>query len=75
VLSHLSAGVAALAEFLYWSGWRKGEALALEWRNVDEAAGIVRIEDSKNGEPRTLPSKALSALAAVIDGQREGRPR
>jgi integrase len=71
VLANLPEGVAALAEFLYWSGWRKGEALGLEWRNVDEAAGIIRIEDSKNGEPRTLPYRALPALAAVIDSQRE----
>ncbi len=71
VLAHLPEGVAPLAEFLYWSGWRKGEALALEWRHVDKDAGIVRIEDSKNGEPRTLPYRALPQLAAVIDGQRE----
>jgi integrase len=70
VLAHLPEGVAALAEFLYWSGWRKGEALALEWRSVDEAAGIIRIEDSKNGEPWTLPYRALPQLEAVIDGQR-----
>jgi integrase len=71
VLAHLPEGVATLAEFLYWSGWREGEALGLEWRNVDEAAGVLRIEDSKNGEPRTLPYRAPPQLAAVIDGQRE----
>ncbi|HXK09296.1 MAG TPA: tyrosine-type recombinase/integrase [Vicinamibacteria bacterium] len=71
VLAHLPAGVASLAEFLDWSGWRKGEALGLEWRSVDADAGVLRIEDSKNREPRTLPYKALPALAAVIDGQRE----
>jgi hypothetical protein len=36
-----------------------------------EFLGILRIEDSKSREPRTLPYKALPALAAVIDGQRE----
>jgi integrase len=24
-----------LAEFLFWTGWRKGEALGLRWKNVD----------------------------------------
>ncbi len=34
-------------------------------------AGIIRIDDSKNGEPRTLPYRALSQLEAVIGAQRE----
>jgi len=71
VLARLPADVAAVAEFLYWTGWRKGEALALEWRMVDLKAGIIRIEDSKNGEPRTLPFRALPDLAALIERQRE----
>jgi len=71
VLSRLPADVAAVAEFLYWSGWRRGEALSLEWRHVDLRAGIIRIDDSKNGDPRTLPFRVLPALAALIDRQRE----
>jgi integrase len=71
VLAHLPADVAAVAEFLYWSGWRKGETLALEWRHVDLKAGIIRIEDTKNGEPRTLPFKVLPELSALIERQRE----
>ena len=44
-------------EFLYLSGWRKGEALKLEWRDVDLSGKIVRlrIENSKNKEARVLP--------------------
>ncbi len=71
VLAHLPADVAAVAEFLYWTGWRKGEALHLEWRSVDLKAGILRIEDSKNGDARTLPFRALPDLAALIERQRE----
>jgi len=71
VLGHLPAEAAAVAEFLYWTGWRKSEALGLEWRNVDLKAGILRIEDSKNGEPRTMPFRALPDLAALIQRQRE----
>ncbi|MBI3932403.1 MAG: site-specific integrase [Acidobacteria bacterium] len=60
-----------VAEFLFWSGWRKGEALGLQWRNVDEAAGVIRIEHTKSGEPRTLPYGALPALEALIAHRRE----
>jgi integrase len=55
-----------VAEFLFWTGWRKSEALGLRWSNVDEAAGVLRIETSKSGEPRTLPYKALPQLAELI---------
>src|SRR5262249_19811014 len=44
-----------LATFLYWTGWRKGEAIALEWRQVDRTNGVIRIEKTKNREPRTIP--------------------
>ena len=71
VAEKLDADVRPLAEFFYLTGWRRGEALALEWRNVDLGAGVIRIEDSKNGEPRTLPFKALPELAALIERQRE----
>ncbi len=69
VAEHLDADVRPLAEFLFLTGWRKSEALSLEWRNVDFAAGVLRIEDSKNGEPRTLPFRALPEL-----GRRHGAP-
>ncbi len=59
-----------VAEFLFWSGWRKSEALGLQWRDVDEAAGVIRIEHTKSGEPRTLPFAALPALADLIAHRR-----
>ncbi len=58
------------AEFLYWTGWRKGEALGLRWSDVDETAGILRIATSKSGEPRTLPYSALPALRELIEKRR-----
>jgi integrase len=44
-------------EFLYLSGWRKGEAVKLEWRDVDLGGKTIRlrIENSKNKEARVLP--------------------
>lgn len=59
-----------LAEFLFWSGWRVGEAKGLRWSDVDEGAGVLRIEDTKSGEPRTLPYAALPALAELIAHRR-----
>jgi integrase len=59
------------AEFLFWSGWRKSAVLQLRWKNVDEAAGIVRIETTKSGEPRTLPYAALPVLKSLVEHRRE----
>lgn len=46
-----------LVEFLYRSGWRRGEVIKLEWRDVHLSGKVVRlrIEDSKNKEARILP--------------------
>ena len=46
-----------VVDFGYHSGWRKGEILRLEWRDVDRAAGVVRLrpELSKNYDGRILP--------------------
>ncbi len=67
VVERLPAGVRELAEFLYLTGWRKSEALALEWSQVDMHTGVLRIEDSKNREPRTLPFRALPELVALLE--------
>ena len=61
---------ADVAEFLFWSGWRKGEALELRWSNVDEQAKVIRIENTKNSEPRTLPYGALPVLGELIKKRR-----
>jgi integrase len=66
VAAHLPEALRDLAHFLYLTGWRKGEALALQWDQVDMQAGVLRIEDSKNGEPRTLPFRALPELAMLF---------
>jgi integrase len=57
LLGSLPDHVQPLVEFLYLSGWRKGEAIKLEWRDVDLSGKTVRlrIENSKNKEARTLP--------------------
>ena len=66
LLSNLPGYIKPIAEFLYLSGWRKGEALKLEWRDVDLQGRVVRlrIENSKNKEARVLP--LTGKLLAVI---------
>jgi integrase len=70
VRAALPADAGDVAEFLFWTGWRTSEAKGLRWSNVDQAAGIIRIEDTKSGEPRTLPYAALPALAELVAHRR-----
>jgi integrase len=45
-----------ILEFAYLTGWRRGEVLSLEWRDVDRHGGVVRLrpEVSKTREGRVL---------------------
>src|SRR5690349_937538 len=43
LLSKLPEDISPLVEFLYLSGWRKGEAIKLEWRDVDMGGQVVRL--------------------------------
>lgn len=56
----LSRDIEPLVVFLLNTGCRKGEALALEWKNVDLKRGLIFIEPSeewqpKDGEARQIP--------------------
>ncbi len=73
VLVELPADLRALIEFVQLTGWRIGEAKPLTWRNVDLAAGIVRLDPgtTKNDEGRTFPFSAMPRLEEVLREQRE----
>jgi len=60
-----------VAEFLFLTGWRTSEAKGLRWSDVDATAGIIRIETTKSGKPRTLPYSVLPPLAQLIAHRRE----
>ena len=64
-----------LVTFLFYSGWRVGEALSLEWSRVDRDIGVIRLEmgETKSGESRTLPYGALAELHDVIESQHTQR--
>jgi integrase len=53
------------------TGMRKGEILALRWRNVDVERGQLSIEHSKNKERRAVPvtGQALQLLRERAPGQ------
>jgi integrase len=69
--SHLHPRSKPVVEFLYWTGWRRSDALALEWRQVDLNRGTILLERglTKNRAGRLLPYRALPELGAVIDSQ------
>ena len=73
LVGHLPVPLDDVARFAYSSGWRRGEILSLEWRDVDQDAGLVtlRAELSKNKEPRELP--LTPALREVIDRRWDAR--
>src|SRR6266566_2664617 len=57
--------------FAFLTGWRtRSEILPLQWSNVDWRRGVVRIEDSKNGEPREFPFAEYGPLKAVLTAQK-----
>ncbi len=53
-------------------GLRLGEALALEWRDVDWKRQVVTIRKSKNKKPRTVPFTERGA-AALREAQKRWR--
>ncbi|MBR1231966.1 site-specific integrase [Bradyrhizobium sp. AUGA SZCCT0182] len=56
--------------FLLYTGARVGEALWLDWRDVDLRRAHVQFPKTKNGEPRGVPlhPRAVAALAN-LDGR------
>lgn len=55
--------------FAFYTGWRTGEILPLQWSQVDRAEEVVRLEPgtTKNDEGRSLPYGLLPELVEVIE--------
>jgi integrase len=72
LISALPSNLMPLITFLYWCGVRVGEALKIEWPQVDLDARIVRLEDdqTKNGEPRILPLPSV-----LVDILKQQKPK
>lgn len=54
------------------SGARRGELLALRWRDVDLVACVAYLRTSKNGEPRTLV--LVPAVVEQLQAFKHGKP-
>jgi len=70
ILAHLPEDVRPIIAFAFITGWRtKSEVLPLQWRQVDFAAGEVRLEPgtTKNGEGRTFV--LTPALKTLLETQ------
>lgn len=63
-----------LLAFLFCTGARVGEAVALEWPDVDLRHSRVTLRETKNGDDRIveMPARAVAALAN-LPGERTGR--
>ncbi len=69
VRDKLPADLRALATVAYITGWRIASELApLTWAGVDFTNGLLRIEDSKNGEAREF--YFTPGLRATLEAQR-----
>jgi integrase len=63
------AAVAAV-RFLALTGWRRGEALMLTWRDVDLARRTASLPDTKTGRSmRPLSTAACDVLSALTRGK------
>jgi integrase len=75
LLALLPGHLRPLIMFLYWCGVRVGEALQIEWPQVDLDARLIHLtpEQTKNADPRTVPLP--SELVAVLSEMepKEGR--
>lgn len=72
ILRALPEGLRPMIEFAYITGWRiPSEVLILQWRQVDFAAGEVRLDagTTKNGDGRVFPM--TTRLRALLAEQRE----
>ena len=71
ILPHVASHARNLIEFLYLTGWRVGEALRLQWSDVDWKRQSVWLRDSKSREPRVFPFKYHPRLEHVLRRQRQ----
>jgi integrase len=72
VLKHLPEAMRPIVTFAYVTGWRiNSEVLPLQWRQVDLAAGEVRLDPgtTKNGEGRVF--YLTPELQALLQAQRD----
>lgn len=73
LLHHAAPHLKPLLMFLLNTGARMGEAIALDWRNVDLKRRHVAFLDTKNGTSRGVPLNDSAFVALANLKHREGR--
>jgi integrase len=71
VQSHLPDDLKDFALFAYLTGWRRGECASIGWQNVEDGVIRLRAEDTKNGEPRSIPIEG--ELVQIIERRKKAR--
>jgi integrase len=71
LLDELTDEIRPVVQFAAFTGWRKGEVLALQWRAVDFEAGMIRLAPgtTKNREGREFPFAPFPALGQLLQDQ------
>lgn len=75
IVGKLRPELRGVVEFLRLTGWRRNEALGLEWWRVDFQGEQVRLETSKTGRPRALPWTTYPSLGDLLRRQRASADR
>jgi integrase len=78
LLESYTPHVRPIAVTLCWQGLRIGEALRLDWRDVNWSANTLFVADTKTGEPRTVTihrqvRTVLHRLWVAASSPKEGR--
>jgi integrase len=65
-----------LLELGFTYGWRKSEITGLRVSNVNLRTGVIRLEDSKNGEPRevTMSTTVRELVRLAVEGKNPDDP-
>lgn len=75
ILGRMSDRYHPILRFLYWTGWRRNEALSLTWQHVDLAAHELRLvaEHSKTQAPRIVCYASVPELLDLLARQHKAR--
>jgi integrase len=63
-----SAVACAAIRMAFWTGWRIGEVLALQWSNLDLGRGVAKLVRTKTAaeEYRQVPSEGMALISALV---------
>ena len=72
VRAHLPAPWQDILDLAYYSGWRKQEILGLNWDEIDEAGGVIRLSPARS---KTLVGRILPISPPIAEALARRRAR